>query len=100
MIEKYRDAIKQADRVTEEEYERRLAVCRDCDKLLAGTCGASCKGDKHGIDLVESPGHINNRHQRHHPGGGAQQGQGNAEKGSCLSCSVYLCCVIDILVYR
>ena len=40
MIEKYRDAIKQADRVTEEEYERRLAVCRDCDKLLAGTCGA------------------------------------------------------------
>lgn len=40
MIEKYRDAIKQADRVNEEEYERRLAVCRDCDKLLAGTCGA------------------------------------------------------------
>ena len=40
MIEPYRAAIKQADRVTEEEYERRLAVCRDCDKLLAGTCGA------------------------------------------------------------
>ena len=40
MIEKYRDAIKQADRVTEEEYECRLSVCRQCDKLLAGTCGA------------------------------------------------------------
>ena len=40
MIEKYRDAIKLADRVTEEEYERRLAICRTCDKLLAGTCGA------------------------------------------------------------
>lgn len=40
MIEKYRDAIKLADRVSGEEYERRLAVCQGCEKLLAGTCGA------------------------------------------------------------
>jgi hypothetical protein len=40
MIEKYRDAIKQADRVTKEEYERRLAVCQTCDKLFEGTCAA------------------------------------------------------------
>ena len=40
MIKKYRDAIKHADRVTEEEYERRLSVCQQCEKLLAGTCGA------------------------------------------------------------
>lgn len=38
MIEKYRNAIKDADRVAEEIYERRLAVCRGCDKLNAGTC--------------------------------------------------------------
>jgi hypothetical protein len=38
MIEKYRDAIKGADRVPEEEYERRLAICQSCDKLLSGTC--------------------------------------------------------------
>ena len=40
MIEKYRAAIKAADRVTEEVYESRLAVCRDCEKLNAGTCMA------------------------------------------------------------
>lgn len=40
MIEKYREAIKQADRVDEEEYERRLAVCKECEKLNAGTCNA------------------------------------------------------------
>ena len=40
MIEKYRDAIKQSDRVSEEEYENRLSVCRECEKLLSGTCGA------------------------------------------------------------
>lgn len=40
MIKKYRDAIKQADRVTDEEYECRLDICRECERLLAGTCGA------------------------------------------------------------
>ncbi|MBQ2115498.1 MAG: hypothetical protein IIW54_02160 [Lachnospiraceae bacterium] len=40
MIEKYRDAIKQADRVTDEEYEKRLGICQECEKLNAGTCGA------------------------------------------------------------
>ena len=39
-IAMYRDAIKKADRVSEEEYERRLAVCKSCDYLNAGTCGA------------------------------------------------------------
>ena len=40
MIEKYRAAIKEADRVTEEVYESRLAVYQDCEKLNAGTCWA------------------------------------------------------------
>ena len=39
-IEKYREAIKEADRVSEETYEKRLAVCESCDMLNAGTCGA------------------------------------------------------------
>jgi len=40
MIEKYRDAIKNEDRVAEPEYERRLAICKECEKLNAGTCDA------------------------------------------------------------
>lgn len=39
-IELYRDAIKEADRVSDEEYERRLSVCKECELLNAGTCGA------------------------------------------------------------
>ena len=30
MIEKYKAAIKSEDRVCEEEYERRLSVCKEC----------------------------------------------------------------------
>ncbi len=41
MIKKYRDAISAGDRAAEKEYEARLAVCGDCDRLLDGTC-ASC----------------------------------------------------------
>lgn len=40
MIEKYREAIKKADRVSNAEYERRLAACKECELLNAGTCGA------------------------------------------------------------
>ena len=40
MIQKYKDAIKSADQVPPEEYERRLAVCKACDKLNAGTCNS------------------------------------------------------------
>lgn len=40
MIEKYKEAIKKADRVSEEQYEARLTICKDCDYLNAGTCGA------------------------------------------------------------
>lgn len=39
-IDMYRNAIKQQDRVEEEEYERRLLLCKECDLLNAGTCGA------------------------------------------------------------
>ncbi|MGN0294957.1 MAG: DUF6171 family protein [Lachnospiraceae bacterium] len=38
MIEKYKAAIKKADQVQDEEYERRLAVCKGCEKLNEGTC--------------------------------------------------------------
>jgi len=37
-IAKYRDAIK--DRVSEQLYESRLSVCKECDLLNAGTCNA------------------------------------------------------------
>lgn len=40
MIEKYKEAIKQADRVDHEVYENRLMICKECDRLNAGTCGA------------------------------------------------------------
>lgn len=40
MIKKYVDAIKGKDRVPEKEYEARLAVCKACDRLNAGTCNA------------------------------------------------------------
>ena len=40
MIEKYKEAIKKEDHVSESEYERRLTVCKTCELLNAGTCGA------------------------------------------------------------
>ena len=40
MIEKYKSAIKPQDRTTEAIYESRLSVCKTCQKLNAGTCGA------------------------------------------------------------
>lgn len=40
MIKKYTEAIKGADRVAKEEYERRLSICKECEKLNAGTCNA------------------------------------------------------------
>ena len=39
-IEKYKEAIKQEDRVNEEKYESRLSSCKQCEKLNAGTCNA------------------------------------------------------------
>lgn len=40
-LEKYIAAIKNEDRVNEDKYEERLSICKECDKLNAGTC-ASC----------------------------------------------------------
>ena len=40
MIKKYTEAIKGADRVAKEEYDRRLSICKECEKLNAGTCNA------------------------------------------------------------
>ena len=39
-IEKYKQAIKEEDRVAKEEYERRLSVCKECESLTDGTCFA------------------------------------------------------------
>lgn len=38
MLEKYKNAIRREDRTAESAYESRLAVCRECDRLNAGTC--------------------------------------------------------------
>lgn len=40
MIEKYKSAIKAADKAEEACYESRLSVCKKCDYLNEGTCGA------------------------------------------------------------
>lgn len=40
MIETYKNAIRKEDRVSEDIYETRLSVCKDCDYLNQGTCGA------------------------------------------------------------
>lgn len=40
MIEKYKEAIKKSDQVPDEQYEARLLICKKCDYLNAGTCGA------------------------------------------------------------
>jgi len=40
MISRYKEAIKKSDRVSDKEYERRLAICKKCELLNAGTCGA------------------------------------------------------------
>ncbi|MEE1306289.1 MAG: DUF6171 family protein [Agathobacter sp.] len=40
MIEKYKNAILTEDRVEEKEYEKRLSLCKECERLNAGTCGA------------------------------------------------------------
>ena len=37
---KYLAVIKPADRAAPEEYERRLAVCRECGLLVEATCQA------------------------------------------------------------
>lgn len=39
-IEKYKNAIKIDDRVEEACYENRLSVCKVCEYLNEGTCGA------------------------------------------------------------
>lgn len=40
MMDKYIAAIKESDKVSDEHYERRLSVCKECDLLNAGTCNA------------------------------------------------------------
>ncbi|MCF0131974.1 MAG: hypothetical protein HUJ71_09580 [Pseudobutyrivibrio sp.] len=39
-IEKYKLAIKETDRASEDLYEKRLAVCKSCSLLNRGTCNA------------------------------------------------------------
>ena len=40
-LKKYLNAIKPADRASEELYEKRLDICRGCEKLVEATC-VSC----------------------------------------------------------
>lgn len=39
-IARYQEAIRGEDRASEAEYERRLAVCKTCERLNEGTCSA------------------------------------------------------------
>ena len=38
MISRHTDIIKDADRSSERSYKERLNICRECEKLNAGTC--------------------------------------------------------------
>ncbi len=40
MIQKYKQAIHAEEQVAEQEYERRLSECKECELLNAGTCNA------------------------------------------------------------
>ena len=37
-VKKTRGMLTEADRASDELYENRLDVCKECDSLLAGTC--------------------------------------------------------------
>lgn len=39
-LEKYLAAVKEEDKVDEELYEKRLQICRDCERLVEATCEA------------------------------------------------------------
>ena len=39
-MQRYLDAITRQDRTDEDTYEKRLAVCTECDKLFEATCQA------------------------------------------------------------
>ena len=39
-LQKYIDAIKPKERTSEEQYEQRLEICKQCSMLLEGTCQA------------------------------------------------------------
>ena len=41
MIKKHTDIIKDEDKSDEATYKKRLNICKECEKLNAGTC-ASC----------------------------------------------------------
>ena len=39
-LKKYLAAIKPKDRASDEVYEKRLGICRECEKLVEATCEA------------------------------------------------------------
>lgn len=52
-LEKYIAAIKNEDRVNEDKYEERLSICKECDKLNAGTCAAcGCYVELRALSIV------------------------------------------------
>lgn len=58
MIEKYKSAIKNEDRVPEEVYEKRLQACKECDLLNEGTCNAcGCYVELRALGLVSECPH-------------------------------------------
>lgn len=57
-IEKYKEAIKNEDRVSESEYERRLQICKSCDKLNEGTCNScGCYVELRALGLMSNCPH-------------------------------------------
>lgn len=78
--------------------EHPINVVHDGDSGVSRAGGSAGIGDEHGIDLVESAGHVNHGHQNHHPDGGTQQGQRNAEQCLRGGGAVDPCSLIDLLV--
>ncbi|MFR8861279.1 MAG: hypothetical protein ACLVH0_04410 [Coprococcus eutactus] len=78
--------------------EHPINVVHDGDSGVSRVGGSAGIGDEHGIDLVESAGHVNHGHQNHHPDGGLS-------RGSVMRNSVFVgggavdpCSLIDLLV--
>lgn len=69
------------DKTPEEEYERRLSICKECEKLLSGMCRmCGCYVEmRAAIALRDCPG--KNGSKRKTPHGGSDENNGSIVRG-------------------
>ena len=63
------------DKAPEEEYERRLSICKECEKLLSGMCRmCGCYVEmRAAIALRDCPGKSGSKRETPHSGSGEKQ---------------------------